>query len=67
MRIAMTEAEFEAQLESAKREGIKSFGDDIMLIEKFVEKPRCVISFHQEIVPCLAFYVFSCNISSYIQ
>ena len=40
----MTAAEFEAQLESAKREGIKSFGDDIMLIEKFVEKPRCVNS-----------------------
>jgi 3-methylcrotonyl-CoA carboxylase alpha subunit len=40
MRIAMTEEEFESQLESAKTEGMKSFGDDIMLIEKFVETPR---------------------------
>ena len=40
MRIAMTPGEFEAQLESAKREGIKSFGDDVMLVEKFVEQPR---------------------------
>lgn len=36
----MTEEEFESQLESAKTEGMKSFGDDIMLIEKFVETPR---------------------------
>ena len=40
MRIAMNPEEFDAQLESAKREGIKSFGDDVMLIEKFVETPR---------------------------
>ena len=42
MRISMTEEEFFSQLESAKREGIKSFGDDVMLIEKFVERPRHV-------------------------
>ena len=42
MRIAMTPGEFDAQLESAKREGIKSFGDDVMLIEKFVQQPRLV-------------------------
>lgn len=42
MRIAMTESEFDSQLESAKTEGMKSFGDDIMLIEKFVETPRHV-------------------------
>lgn len=40
MRIAMTEAEFEPQLESAKREAMKSFGDEIMLLEKYVETPR---------------------------
>ena len=40
MRIAMTEAEFESQLESAKREAMKSFGDEVMLLEKFVEMPR---------------------------
>ncbi|XP_071178245.1 methylcrotonoyl-CoA carboxylase subunit alpha, mitochondrial-like [Mytilus edulis] len=42
MRIAMTEADFDSQLESAKTEGMKSFGDDVMLIEKFVETPRHV-------------------------
>ena len=36
----MTEGEFEEQLESAKTEGMKSFGDDVMLLEKFVETPR---------------------------
>ena len=42
MRISMTEAEFESQLESAKREAMKSFGDEVMLIEKFVSTPRHV-------------------------
>ena len=40
MRIAMTPDEFHEQLESARREGMKSFGDSVMLIEKFVERPR---------------------------
>eukprot|EP00094_Tigriopus_californicus_P011718 TCALIF_11322-PA protein Name:"Similar to Mccc1 Methylcrotonoyl-CoA carboxylase subunit alpha, mitochondrial (Rattus norvegicus)" AED:0.10 eAED:0.10 QI:0/0/0/0.83/1/1/6/0/600 len=40
MRIAMTEADFEPQLESAKREAMKSFGDEVMLLEKYVETPR---------------------------
>ena len=30
MRIAMTEAEFDSQLESAKREAMKSFGDEVI-------------------------------------
>jgi len=38
----MTEGEFEAQLESAKREAMKSFGDQVMLLEKYVEQPRHV-------------------------
>lgn len=38
----MSEEEFESQLESAKTEGMKSFGDDIMLLEKFVQTPRFV-------------------------
>ncbi|CAH1779493.1 unnamed protein product [Owenia fusiformis] len=42
MRICMTKEEFDSQLESAKREAMKSFGDDIVLIEKFVETPRHV-------------------------
>ncbi|KAL8589469.1 hypothetical protein ACOMHN_061680 [Nucella lapillus] len=42
MRVAMTEGEFEAQLESAKTEAMKSFGDQVMLLEKFVVRPRHV-------------------------
>ena len=42
MRICMTAEEFEAQLESAKREAMKSFGDEVMLLEKFVVDPRHV-------------------------
>jgi 3-methylcrotonyl-CoA carboxylase alpha subunit len=42
MRICLTEAEFDAQLESAKREAMKSFGDEVMLLEKFVVDPRHV-------------------------
>lgn len=42
MRIAMTEAEFDAQLESAKTEAMKAFGDQVMLLEKYVVKPRHV-------------------------
>ena len=40
MRICMTDAEFETQLESARREAVKSFNDDVMLIEKYVDRPR---------------------------
>nr|XP_055074817.1 methylcrotonoyl-CoA carboxylase subunit alpha, mitochondrial [Misgurnus anguillicaudatus] len=42
MRIAVSEATFHEQLESARREARKSFNDDVMLIEKFVENPRHV-------------------------
>ncbi|KAH9492190.1 Methylcrotonoyl-CoA carboxylase subunit alpha, mitochondrial [Bulinus truncatus] len=42
MRIAMTESEFDSQLQSAKTEAMKSFGDQVMLLEKFVENPRHV-------------------------
>ncbi|KAG8445138.1 hypothetical protein GDO86_010053 [Hymenochirus boettgeri] len=42
MRIAKSDGEFLEQLESARREARKSFNDDIMLIEKFVENPRHV-------------------------
>uniref|UniRef100_A0A0B7AVH3 Methylcrotonoyl-CoA carboxylase subunit alpha, mitochondrial n=1 Tax=Arion vulgaris TaxID=1028688 RepID=A0A0B7AVH3_9EUPU len=42
MRIAMEESEFDSQLQSAKTEAMKSFGDQIMLLEKFVENPRHV-------------------------
>ena len=40
MRIVKTEKEFFEQLEAAKREAMKSFGDDHMLVEKYIEAPR---------------------------
>lgn len=40
MRIARSDSDFTEQLESARREARKSFNDDVMLIEKFVEDPR---------------------------
>ncbi|KAK3926835.1 Methylcrotonoyl-CoA carboxylase subunit alpha, mitochondrial [Frankliniella fusca] len=42
MRIATSQSEFEAQLESAKRESMKAFGDDAVLLERYVQKPRHV-------------------------
>ena len=42
MRIAFTRDEFLSQLASAKTEALKSFNNDDMLIEKFVEMPRHV-------------------------
>lgn len=40
MRIAMEPGEFQSQLESARREALKSFGDDVMLVEKYIDTPR---------------------------
>ncbi|XP_040858548.1 methylcrotonoyl-CoA carboxylase subunit alpha, mitochondrial isoform X1 [Ochotona curzoniae] len=40
MRIIRSEEEFQEQLESARREAKKSFNDDTVLIEKFVDTPR---------------------------
>ncbi|UXI19977.1 putative E3 ubiquitin-protein ligase HERC4-like [Sarcoptes scabiei] len=42
MRIAMNENEFLGQLDSARREAMKAFGDDVVLLEKFVRRPRHV-------------------------
>lgn len=42
MRIAMTEADFLSQLESAKRESLKAFGDENMLLEQYITDPRHV-------------------------
>ncbi|XP_044752182.1 methylcrotonoyl-CoA carboxylase subunit alpha, mitochondrial [Coccinella septempunctata] len=42
MRIALTESEFEEALESAKTESQKSFGDSVVLLEKFIQEPRHV-------------------------
>ncbi|KAF2673766.1 3-methylcrotonyl-CoA carboxylase subunit alpha [Microthyrium microscopicum] len=40
MRIVNTPAEFHQQLDSAKSEARNSFGDEIMLVEKYITKPR---------------------------
>ena len=40
MRIVWKAGEFDEALESARRESLKSFNDDNMLVEKFVESPR---------------------------
>jgi 3-methylcrotonyl-CoA carboxylase alpha subunit len=42
MRRVDAAAEFEAALESAKREALSAFGDDRVLIEKYVSRPRHV-------------------------
>lgn len=40
MRIVHEESDFLEALESAKRESMKSFGDDNVLVEKYITKPR---------------------------
>ena len=40
MRIVQSQMEFQAALESARREAKASFGDDIMIIEKYINDPR---------------------------
>ncbi|KAL9600696.1 MAG: hypothetical protein Q9219_003026 [cf. Caloplaca sp. 3 TL-2023] len=40
MRIATTVNEFDSQLKSAKSEARSSFGDEIMLVEKYITTPR---------------------------
>ena len=40
MRIAMTADVFDDQLKSAKSEAINSFGDNVMLVEKYITTPR---------------------------
>jgi len=44
----MTSDEFSSQLASAKNEAMKSFNDDVMLVEKFVVNPR-----HVEVKPII--------------
>ncbi|KAI8072988.1 carbamoyl-phosphate synthase L chain, ATP binding domain-containing protein [Gongronella butleri] len=42
MRIVRHAGEFEEMLESSRRESIKSFGDDKVLVEKYLVRPRHV-------------------------
>lgn len=40
MRIVFKDSDFQEALESAKSESRKSFGDDRVLVEKYITKPR---------------------------
>lgn len=40
MRIVRQKSEFLEALEGAKREALKSFKDERVLVEKYIEKPR---------------------------
>jgi 3-methylcrotonyl-CoA carboxylase alpha subunit len=40
MRIVHDEGSFREALESARREALKAFGDDNVLVEKYIQKPR---------------------------
>ena len=40
MRIVYDESEFKEALESAKREALNAFGDDTILLEKYITSPR---------------------------
>jgi 3-methylcrotonyl-CoA carboxylase alpha subunit len=40
MRVVWEEAEFQQALQACRSEATKSFGDDKVLVEKFVDRPR---------------------------
>src|SRR6202035_5535102 len=40
MRVVTTSADFVASLESAKQEAASAFGDDRVLIERYLQRPR---------------------------
>ncbi len=42
MKIVRERGELQAQIESARREAMKAFGDDRLLLEKYIEEPRHV-------------------------
>ncbi len=42
MRVVRVESDFEAALAASRRESKAAFGDDVMVIERFVERPRHV-------------------------
>lgn len=42
MRIVRSQDEFEQELESARREARKAFGDERVLVETYIEQPRHV-------------------------
>lgn len=61
MKIVGHREEFKTQLESAKREAMKGFGDDKVLLEKYLSTPRrkfnCIIN-HQIFSVCGNIWLF---------
>lgn len=64
MRIVRSEEEFDDALASAKREAQNAFGNDIVLIEKFIQNPRHieVQVFGDEHGNCVHLYERECSI-----
>lgn len=42
MRVVWDQGEFQQALQACRSEATKSFGDDKVLVEKFVDRPRWV-------------------------
>ena len=40
MRIVLNEGEFKEKLDAAKREAMKGFNDEHVILEKYIQKPR---------------------------
>lgn len=40
MRVAQSDADFEALLDAARREALSAFGDDAVYLERFISRPR---------------------------
>lgn len=40
MKLAFSPSEFEEQLQSAMREARQSFGDDRVILERYIQRPR---------------------------
>ncbi len=64
MRMVMEESGFEEGLDGCKREALKSFGDDRVLIERFLVKPRHVELqvFADEHGNCIHLYERDCSV-----
>lgn len=61
----MNVEEFEGQLESARIEGRKLFGDDVMLLEKFVEILRYYYFICFRIMILLFLFIFNRDLLFY--
>ena len=63
MKIVLGGADFEDQLASAKREAAAAFGDDRVLIEKYLERPRHVeVQVFADATACIHLHDRDCSI-----